>query len=373
MSEITLDYYDEELVKDFLGELADAHEAIEQTYDELVCRPGAPALLDELFRTLHSVKSNLRMMSLNRYSDLVHAFENVLDQTRKGEIGYEPVMADLFLLSMIEVRRLCEEHFAGGEIDDSRCQQLERPLGRIAFASREGIEEAVKGVIRLIDAGYLDEEQSAPAAAPPQPTPSPAPVHPAPPPDPESAALERFAAMARKAEERLPGWRGRTERVVSLAQALNEAAGEPVPPRQLAAAGWMHLIGLCRVPAQWLDHLGDETARGEPTVAAYPALGAALLRKEPGWEEAAEIVEQHREWWSGEGYPKGRVGEAIPQGARLLALADAFEARPAEALEDRGEVLRVVTAINAQAGRRFDVEWVRRLNQVVRRRYVGGG
>ena len=213
MSEITLDYYDEELIKDFLGELSDAQEAIEETFESLRQRPGAPALLDELFRTLHSVKSNLRMMNLTRYSDLVHSFENVLDQTRNGEIGYEPVMADMFLLSMVEVRRLCEEHFGGRPIDERRCETLERPLGRIAFSSREGIAEAVKAVIRLLDPGYLDEEP--PVAAPSQIAPAADPSvssavssaasstnPPSATPATADPALERFAAMARKAEER---------------------------------------------------------------------------------------------------------------------------------------------------------------------------
>ncbi|GAB6043767.1 HD-GYP domain-containing protein [Endothiovibrio diazotrophicus] len=366
MSEITLDYYDEELIKDFLGELEDAREEAERCCGNLKQRPGAPALLDELFRTLHSVKSNLRMMGLVRYSDLVHAFENVLDQVRNGEVGYEPVMADLFLLSVEEVQRLCVEHFAGGAIDEERCQQLERPLGRIAFNSREGIEGAVKGVIRLLDPGFLDEEPP-PAAVPPA-TPSPPPAAAT---DPEAAAVERFAAMGRKAEERLPGWDGRTARIVELALELNREGGEPVPPRQLAAAGWMHAVGLCRVAPAWLDQLDAPPARREPSVAAYPAMGAALLRKAPGWEAAARIVEQQRERWDGGGYPRGLAGEAIEAGARILALAGAFEGRPDGVAGDRRAVLQAVAAINAEAGQRFDPAWVKRFNGVIRRRYVG--
>lgn len=374
MVELNLDY-DDELIKDFLGEMTDAHEAVEQTFYKLEHHPAQPALLDELFRTVHSVKSNLRMMHLNRYSDLVHAFENVLDMVRNGEMGYVPLMADMFLLSVGEVRTLCEAVFAGGDTDEARCGVIERAVGRIANTSREGTDEAVKVVIRLLDANYLPEETPAAPAAVPEPAPAAVsgstPPSTAPASGPVDEALGRFAAMAAKVEQRLPHWAGRSRRIAELAAELNQQGGAPVDARQLAAAAWLHHVGLVRLDPALEARVDGEDAAAEPRIAAYPAMGAGLLRKETGWETAARIAEQHREWPNGEGYPAGLSGEAMEEGAKILAIAGAFEGMMQADPESKRLVLQAVTAINGQAGRRFDAGWVKRLNELIRRRYVG--
>ncbi len=359
MVELNLDY-DDELIKDFMGEMTDAHDAVEQTFYKLANHPGQPALLDELFRTIHSVKSNLRMMHLNRYSDLVHAFENVLDMVRNGEMGYVPLMSDMFLLSIVEVKALCDAVFAGGEEDGEHCTRIERAVGRIALTSREGTDEAVKGVIRLLDPSYLPEEE-APAQAEPAPAAA------------AGTALGRFAAMAAKVEERLPHWTGRSRRIVELAAELNEVAGSPVEASQLEAAVWLHHVGLVRLDATLEARVEQPDAGSEPRIAAYPAMGAGLLRKEPGWEVAARIVEQHREWPDGGGYPAGLAGETIEEGAKILAIVGAFAAVMQPDPDSKRLVLQAVTTINGQAGKRFDAGWVKRFNELVRKRYVGGG
>ena len=57
----------------------------------------------------------------------------------------------------------------------------------------------------------------------------------------------------------------------------------------------------------------------------YCLYGYEIVRKEASLQDAAEIVRSHRERFDGTGYPRGLKGEAIPLGARIVAVADAFE------------------------------------------------
>jgi HD-GYP domain-containing protein (c-di-GMP phosphodiesterase class II) len=57
----------------------------------------------------------------------------------------------------------------------------------------------------------------------------------------------------------------------------------------------------------------------------HPATGAALVREIPFLEEASDLVLSHHEKYDGTGYPRGLKGEDIPLGARIIAVADAFD------------------------------------------------
>jgi len=83
--------------------------------------------------------------------------------------------------------------------------------------------------------------------------------------------------------------------------------------------------------------------------------GYEMLSKVPSFKKAAEIVYAHREWFDGSGYPRGLKEQAIPLGARVVAVADVFDVlishRPHHAghafAETRTEMLR-------WSGRQFD-------------------
>ncbi len=57
----------------------------------------------------------------------------------------------------------------------------------------------------------------------------------------------------------------------------------------------------------------------------HPQIGYDLLSKQPRFAEIAEIVLNHHEAFDGSGYPRGLAGEDIPQAARILAVADAYD------------------------------------------------
>ena len=95
---------------------------------------------------------------------------------------------------------------------------------------------------------------------------------------------------------------------------------------QLKLAALLHDLGLLMLP----PHLqtGQESLESDSyvTIQNHSRLGATLLEPFSFLREATVMIAHHHERWDGSGYPYGLRGEFIPFGARILAVADAFEA-----------------------------------------------
>jgi HD-GYP domain-containing protein (c-di-GMP phosphodiesterase class II) len=135
----------------------------------------------------------------------------------------------------------------------------------------------------------------------------------------------------------------------------------------LARAALLHDIGKQYVPVEILEKPGKLDAAEWAIVERHPMTGHRML-VDSGLVAEARIVLHHHERYDGGGYPTGRAGEDIPLEARILAVADSFDAmtspRPyREALTREAAVaeLRVVS------GRQCDPECVTALAEIVLR------
>ncbi len=95
---------------------------------------------------------------------------------------------------------------------------------------------------------------------------------------------------------------------------------------QLKLAALLHDIGLLMLPAPWQSWQGSLEQDVYVAVQNHPRLGAALLEPFTFLREAAIMIAHHHEHWDGSGYPYGLRGPFIPLAARILAVADAFDA-----------------------------------------------
>ena len=91
----------------------------------------------------------------------------------------------------------------------------------------------------------------------------------------------------------------------------------------------------------------------------HPADGVRVLRYESFYETARQIAENHHERWDGKGYPHGKHGEDIPLAARIVSVADMFDAlatkRP---YKDAWPVEDAIRELEGQKGRALDPEVV---------------
>jgi putative nucleotidyltransferase with HDIG domain len=88
----------------------------------------------------------------------------------------------------------------------------------------------------------------------------------------------------------------------------------------------LHDLGKIGIPDEILRKTGELEGSEWTTMKRHPAYGARILAGIPFLSGAAEIVRHHHEHWDGSGYPDGLAGEEIPIGARMFALADAYDA-----------------------------------------------
>lgn len=171
-----------------------------------------------------------------------------------------------------------------------------------------------------------------------------------------------LAALSEAIEARDPYARGHAARVTALAEALAGKLGwSPEACAALTAGGLLHDIGKLGVEVRILAKPFALTAQELAQVRTHPTVGARMLDRIDQAHPALPCVLYHHERWDGRGYPHGRAGEEIPVAARLLAVADAFDAmtssRPYRQLLQPRQALEEIICC---AGSQFDprLVWV---------------
>ncbi len=94
--------------------------------------------------------------------------------------------------------------------------------------------------------------------------------------------------------------------------------------RQIACGALLHDIGKIAIPLDHRDHSGAMTAIERLNMLTHPEVGEAMVSVHPPLEPFAELVRHHHERYDGHGYPDGLAGGAIPIGAAVLAVSEAF-------------------------------------------------
>jgi putative nucleotidyltransferase with HDIG domain len=165
-----------------------------------------------------------------------------------------------------------------------------------------------------------------------------------------------LSILSRAIEARDPYTRGHSTRVTVLAEAVARRLGwSDEQIASLQVGGPLHDIGKLAVSDEVLCKEGrlddDELAQ----IREHPKIGAKILLRITTLREAIPYVLYHHERWDGHGYPSGKAGEEIPLEARVLAVADAFDAmtsdRPYRRALTREQAL---AEIERCAGTQFD-------------------
>jgi putative two-component system response regulator len=167
---------------------------------------------------------------------------------------------------------------------------------------------------------------------------------------------DSLTVLANAIELRDPYTRGHVERVAAYAITLAGRMGWSEPRLQhLRFAGILHDIGKIHISEETLTKDGPLSTTEWQEMKQHPVSGAVMVKDISYLSPTASIVRHHHEQWDGGGYPDGLVGEAIPMEARIMAVADSFDAmtttrsyRPALTLDEA--YLEIVQG----AGQRYD-------------------
>ncbi len=153
---------------------------------------------------------------------------------------------------------------------------------------------------------------------------------------------------------------GGTERVTAYTQALGRALDLPDEClRLLRQAALLRDIGKIGLPDRLLQK-PDALSDGErQTMQAHAVLGERIIAPLPSTAALLPIIRHHHERWDGKGYPDGLAGEQIPLGARIIAIADAYNAMLSPRLYRAALTPeRALQTLLAGAGRQWDARLV---------------
>jgi HD-GYP domain-containing protein (c-di-GMP phosphodiesterase class II) len=136
-----------------------------------------------------------------------------------------------------------------------------------------------------------------------------------------------LATLAQVLEERDAYSGGHSLRVTGLAEVVARRLGwEEGGLTTLRLGGLLHDVGKLSLPRSLLRKPGPLDARELALVRLHPVVGAKMVAPLLRGKVALHCVLYHHEHWDGRGYPVGRRGRAIPDAARVLSVADAFDA-----------------------------------------------
>jgi diguanylate cyclase (GGDEF)-like protein/putative nucleotidyltransferase with HDIG domain len=173
---------------------------------------------------------------------------------------------------------------------------------------------------------------------------------------PDRAARFRAAAsLARAVDERDAYTGHHSQRVAQLAARLAERLGaddEQVELTRVAAS--LHDLGKLAIPEEILRKPGPLTEPERLVLQRHPQIGFQMLES-LGVDPIAEWVRHHHERWDGRGYPDGLPGEEIPLGARIIFVADAFDAMTSDRVyRARLSEIEAIEELERNAGTQFD-------------------
>jgi HD-GYP domain-containing protein (c-di-GMP phosphodiesterase class II) len=134
-------------------------------------------------------------------------------------------------------------------------------------------------------------------------------------------------SMADTVDLRDPYTGGHSQRVAKGTAAILNSMGLNGPEVDLiVSAARVHDIGKIGIPDYILNKPGKLEPDEEAIMQTHPDRGADLLNRYPDFVRGVEIIRHHHEAWDGTGYPQKLKGTDIPFGARVIAVADSFDA-----------------------------------------------
>ena len=182
--------------------------------------------------------------------------------------------------------------------------------------------------------------------------------------------LKTIRAFALAVEAKDTYTHGHSENVMKYTVVLAKHLGLPDHELELVKyAGLLHDIGKIGISETILNKTAKLTPQEFAEIKKHPELGARIISDVPFLKSLVPMVLHHHEFYDGNGYPQGIAGTAIPFGARILSVADAYEAMTSD--RPYRKSLSQDVAINIlveERGRQFDSHIVDTFVEILRSR-----
>jgi len=169
------------------------------------------------------------------------------------------------------------------------------------------------------------------------------------------ARFRAAASLARAVDSRDAYTGSHSDRVASLSAQIAGHLGLSADEIELTRlAGSLHDLGKLAIPEEILRKPASLTDAERLVLERHPQIGYRMLES-LGVDPIADWVLHHHERWDGRGYPDGLAGERIPLGARIIFVADAFDAMTSDRLSRPALTVNdAVAEMERCAGTQFD-------------------
>jgi two-component system response regulator RpfG len=359
----------DEVLDDFFDCLVEFIEEIEMSCIKLEMSHDKEEL-NHLFRSMHSVKGNCRMVFLEPLVDICHQMEEVVSDIRDEKIEYKPEIGEWITVLLNLIHDLLRSLRLNGEAEQQRLDNIGLWVATVRNASPSEIKNVADHVLDIIATGIGSSKSELVVSwTADNNTSSQEPVGPK-----TKSDLAFFYSLAQRLDGLSLYKRDRTAEVLKVCLQINNELPISVDESQLTAAIYMHDFGMSLLSRKLIDK--DILTPVENTqFYEHTQLGADIVYRMEGWHEASVMIAEHHECYDGSGYPKKLSGDMIHPGAMILAVFDAYQ----QVLYNNSDVnfrktlLRAVSEVNSNSGTLYSPEVVEAFNLVIRKQFIAIG
>ncbi|MBU2431336.1 MAG: HD domain-containing protein, partial [Proteobacteria bacterium] len=176
----------------------------------------------------------------------------------------------------------------------------------------------------------------------------------------EKLNLGTLEALARTVDAKSAWTAGHSERVTDLAVRIARIMGLTEKQIETLRRGaYLHDIGKIGIPLAIIDKPDRLTEAEFEMIKEHPVIGARILEPIEAYADVLPMISQHHEKFDGTGYPRGLAGQDITLGARIMAVADVYDAVVSDRPYRHGWIEeKAIDLITSESGTHFDPEVV---------------
>jgi diguanylate cyclase (GGDEF)-like protein/putative nucleotidyltransferase with HDIG domain len=183
------------------------------------------------------------------------------------------------------------------------------------------------------------------------------------------AMVETVTSLALAIDSKHHYTQGHSQKVSAYSVVIAQALGmNETEVEEIRLAGLLHDIGKVGIPEVILNKTGPLNASEWETMKTHTELGEKILEPLEAMKNIGKMVRHHHEFYDGTGYPDRLGGEKIPYGARIIAIADAYDTITSERTYKKSRLPEdAFSELSRCAGNQFDPEIVRVFVEAMRR------
>ncbi len=313
---------------------------------------GADAqVIDRMFRALHTVKGNCKMVFLEEFVDTSHKLEDLFSDIRSGEIAYQDIFGQFAVVVINEIQKQLEQLIKTQQADLTVLKSMESIIDKIeCFPSNERASVAERAIIAISDGHFnldlvaIDNEHGRAFSFT------------------DATDLEFFEFIGDKLSAANPNHEKFLKITKDLALSLNEKLGRKADIDQINAAIYLLVLS---------NSIRREDSKFELALEQV-FFASGLLDRIPGWAQASSLVHKSLENHDGSGVPNGLSGEDIEPAAQVLGLAFEFGYQVVNHLSMgyKQSLFTAVKAINAKKDTRYKSRLIERFNSLIKQEYL---